>query len=356
MGALMGYVSNRGMGAAPRPYPKRAPVVIPVPLARYRGFGLIRGRGMGVTGSTAASCTSPNYWDGGLNTCCAPLGTPAAQDPCSILNSPAYIADQQQAAATDIAAPDVTADLAAIAGYPQNVQNDAVECLQNPGVTFTDSMGIKITCPAPSTQNLSGGFTSIYSIPQLAAMIAGAATPATETSGNLPFGQTLPGSQPASQLASQPAASGSYPLSVRLLNSSGGQASAFNVGDSWQVIVYGPPNAQVSASATQNGTSLGSGSMGTIGSNGQLVITGTMDASQVGNWSESWTVGGQAAGTISFSVASVAGAASTSAASPSSLTSLASTPVSVAGISIPAWGIAAAAIGAIWLFGGSHGR
>src|ERR1700678_1260868 len=84
---------NRGVGAVRARRPG-GPMLIPVPQARYRGFGLIRGRGMGASGSTQATCTSPTYWNGGLNTCCAPLGTTPAADPCSILNQPGYLAAQ----------------------------------------------------------------------------------------------------------------------------------------------------------------------------------------------------------------------------------------------------------------------
>jgi hypothetical protein len=77
--------------------------------------------------------------------------------------------------------------LAAIAGYPQNVQNDAIRCQTNPGLTFVDEMGITVTCPSPSHSDITTGGQpfSNYSVPQLAAMLAQGATPKTETPNNL---------------------------------------------------------------------------------------------------------------------------------------------------------------------------
>ena len=339
---------------------------------RPRMFLVPRLRGMGASGSTEASCTSPNYWDSGSGICCAPIGTPPEADPCSILNSQGFL----QAQATDVGPINPAtgvpisagtgpgaAELAEVAGYPNNVQTDAMNCWNNPGLTFVDAMGITINCPAPALDD-NGIYVSAYSAGQLAAMLAPTATPAVSLPGNAPF------AQPANTGPAPTPQATNYPLSVRLVNTSGGSNSSFNVGDSWQIVVSGTPNAPVTASATQNGTSLGTSSMGTIGSNGQLVITGTMTAAQAGNWTESWSVGGQNAGSVSFSVAaagssaSSAGSSNTSTANPmgsgtstgggsstTDLSSLLSGSFTVAGVSIPYWAAGAAALGLFFLMG-----
>jgi hypothetical protein len=248
----------------------------------------------------------------GSTKCCGAPGTPPEADPCSYINSPQYVATQQAAAAAALlpggAGPIGAALLASISQYPQNVQSDALNCVSNPGLTFTDPQGFQITCPAAFT-NDNGIKVSIYTPAQIAAMIAGAATPSNETAINVAgtgLPQTFANSAPFN---TRGAAGNTQSISptVRLVNTSGGSNSSFNAGDSWQIVVTGTPNAQVSASASQNGTSLGTTSMGTIGSNGQLVLTGTFAAGQAGSWIENWTVGGKAAGSISFSVAAPSG-------------------------------------------------
>lgn len=370
---------NRGMGAvARRP---GGPRVIQVP---YRGFGLIRGRrGMGASGSTADTCTSPNYWNGSLGTCCAPLGTPPGADPCSILNNPGFIAAQaadvgpigpngvplSSPTYADYGSSDT--NLASIASYPNNVQEDVQTCFTNPGSSFVDAVGMQVNCPAASTQMAPGINVSSFTYAQLAAALAPSITPTQYLAGNAPFGTTVL-APPTVQVRSSPqpqpspAGSSSAAVSVRLVNSSGGSNSSFNVGDSWQIIVTGKPNAQVSASATQNGTSLGTSPMGTIGSNGQLVLTGTMASSQVGNWSESWTVGGQNAGSVSFSVAAPSGGSggggatgsgipagtSNSGASSSNPFGFLTDTFTIGSVAIPIWAAAGAGLVALFMFTG----
>lgn len=99
-----------------------------------------------------------------------------------------------------------------------------------------------------------------------------------------------------------PAAAPSYPLGVSIQNTSGGSSSAFTVGQNWSVTVTGPPNTQVTATASFGGTSQGPTVMGTTNAQGQLVITGSMAQGNVGSWVEQWFVGGQSAGQLTFSV------------------------------------------------------
>ncbi len=351
------YVT-RGMAAVPvqrRPFNR-----LPRPF-------LVRRRGVGADGSDANSCTSPNYWNGAKQLCCAPPGTPPGADPCSILNDPGYLAAQ----AADVGPvgpngvplsspsfadyPGSPTRLADIANYPNNVQQDVQTCYTNPGATFVDSVGMTVNCPASKTQAAAGIYVSSYPYAQLASMLAQSITPTTNLVGNQPFA-AVP-SSPGEGIAQTPAAGGA--VSVKIVNPSGGSNSTFNVGDAWQVIVSGPPNAQVQASASQNGTSLGSSSMGVIGSNGQLVLQGTFASSQVGQWSESWTVGGQSAGSISFSVVApsstysggITSGTSAGGGSGIDVSSLLNGSVSVAGTSVPYWALGLGAVAVFFFMG-----
>ena len=130
-----------------------------------------RNMGLGQT------CPGGGAWDSGLNVCCAPVGTPPMQDPCSILNNPAFIAQQNQQIAQDVASIPASSyegqTLAALVAVPINIGQDAVHCQSNPGATFIDSMGVTVTCPSPSHSDLTTGGQpmSTYSTAQLAAML-----------------------------------------------------------------------------------------------------------------------------------------------------------------------------------------
>lgn len=348
------YVSTQGFGAVRRAPLGRRAIALPRVVTR-RGFA-----GLGQT------CPNGGAWNAGLNVCCAPQGTPPQMDPCSILNNPAFIAQQNSEIAQDIATsgPQNAALISLLTSYPVNIGNDAVKCQSNPGATFVDEMGVTITCPSAQHSDVTTGGQpmSTYSVQDLAAML-NASYP------QIP-GRSLPGNLPFTPYTAQPNVGGAptggtnsgAPVAVRLVNSSGGSSSAFNVGDSWQITVTGPPNSQVVASATQNGASLGSTSMGVTNSQGQLVLAGTMGSSQVGNWVETWTVGGQSAGSISFSVAASGstsgngggGSSSTTTSGGSSsgdISSVLTNPVTIGGVSIPTWGLLAAGVGALWFFG-----
>jgi hypothetical protein len=308
-----------------------------------RGFGGVRG--FGLTCPPGQNAT--NMYDGTVKCCGGP--TPAS-DPCSYINTnQGYLDTQRQAQADAIAgaAGGNTQLLKDLSMYPQNVQQAALNCYTNPGQTITDILGRPVVCPSPSN-NERGIFVSAYTPQQLAAMINGGAAPDVQTPINT---VGTPIQAPNADPILTTGGSGSFPLSVRLVNSSGGSNSIFNVGDSWTVIVTGPPNSQVSATASRNGSSVGTGSQGVINSSGQLTLTGVMTATQVGTWTESWTVGGKPAGQISFSVVAPGSSASGDTSGTSS--TLPST-VSVGGFSIPTWGLIAAGIGAVFLFGGKR--
>jgi hypothetical protein len=166
--------------------------------------------GMGRLGQT---CNNGGYWNPSLAVCCAPTGTPPEADPCSILNSPGFLA--AQAADVGPLGPDGVplsspqfgsgspTNLADIVGYPNNVQQDVITCSMSPGVTFVDSTGISVTCPA-ETSNENGILVSAYTYGQLAQMLAPGITAATPTDllGNQPF--ALPPAAPVTAKAPAP--------------------------------------------------------------------------------------------------------------------------------------------------------
>jgi hypothetical protein len=92
---------------------------------------------------------------------------------------------------------------------------------------------------------------------------------------------------------------------VQILNTTR-PGQPFRVGDGWRLTVTGQAVAQVSATVTQNGRSLGTTIYGSTDSAGRFVLTGVMDASTVGTWSEVWTVGNRSAAPLGFVVSPAA--------------------------------------------------
>lgn len=333
-------------------YGRRSPAmrtVVRPPLVLVKGTGGYKRRGMGWAGEGASQATCPSgQWNPNLGVCCAPGdGTVSAMgDPCSLFNQSAYESTQAQAQADAEAgdAGDFSSELTALNGFTQPVQTAALTCWNNPGHTYVDPWGNTITCPSASV-NMNGILVSAYNTVQLAQMLGGQIT--GPQPNNAYTGTTVTNPNGAGSGASS-TATGATPVSstpsVRI------NKTSFNVGDAWQVVVTGPPNAQVTASATQNGSSLGTSSIGTIGSNGQLIVNGTMAASQAGSWSESWQVGGVNAGTVNFSVSSGSSGTSsdTTGTANTAVSSFLSGSTSVAGLSIPTWALLGG--GALLLF------
>jgi hypothetical protein len=159
--------------------------------------------GIGRLGLTCPSGQQPTSMYNGTQQCCGVPGTPPEADPCSILNNPAFLAAQASDVGpigpngVPLSSPTFPAgsptNLSDIASYPNNVQQDVITCSMSPGVTFVDSMGVSVTCPA-ETSNENGILVSAYTYGQLAQMLSGgieAATP-TDLIGNQPFAQPIP--------------------------------------------------------------------------------------------------------------------------------------------------------------------
>jgi len=153
------------------------------------------------------------------------------------------------------------------------------------------------------------------------------------------------------------------PAAVTLQNLSR-PGSSYRVGDTWRMLITGSPNQPVSGSASQNGNSLGTTTYGNTDANGQLVLNGSFDGSTLGAWREMWTVGTSAAPVLAFNVAAAPSTPAGSSSPPASSTSgpsgldlsFLSSPVNLLGISVPAWGVGAAAIAALFLLGGGSRR
>lgn len=173
-----------------------------------------------------------------------------------------------------------------------------------------------------------------------------------------------PAPTPAAPQPGPAPAAGSLPASVSFVNTSR-PGQPFQVGDTWQLTVKGSPNAPVSASASQNGASMGTTPFGSTDATGTLVLNGSFSAAQVGSWLQMWTVGASPAPVLSFSVSAPAGApAAASASSPptgatsasaGSLTDFFSQTFSLAGFNVPVWAAGLGVVGALWLAGGHKG-
>jgi len=192
----------------------------------------------------------------------------------------------------------------------------------------------------------------------------GAAAPAASASAPLPPARRSP----------PPVSATGLPLGVTLQNASGGSNTQFNVGDTFRLVVTGPANSQVTGSSMHDGKGGGSAPFGSTDSSGRAVITGTMTADTVGGWVEQWYVGGQNAGSVSFSV--VAPAAPAAAPPPAGggtapppagsmapattsgfdLSFLTQNAATVGGTSIPWWFLLAAGGVALYAFSGSRGK
>src|SRR5579864_5546992 len=134
-------------------------------------------------------------------------------------------------------------------------------------------------------------------------------SPATFTDyagGGTPGIVTSPGPQiqpPAGGGGSSSAPSNPPTVAMRNLTRPGSDTQ-YQVGDSWQITITGKPGAAVTGSASQGAQNLGTTAFGNLNGAGQMVLTGTMTAAQVGTWVEGWTVAGNPPSTtITFTVA-----------------------------------------------------
>jgi hypothetical protein len=88
-----------------------------------------------------------------------------------------------------------------------------------------------------------------------------------------------------------------------VLSNATSPGAPFAAGDSFQLIVTGPPNSPVIGTASQNGAVSSSSPFGSTDANGQKIITGGWTAADIGNWQETWQVGSAAPAALNFSIA-----------------------------------------------------
>ena len=92
-------------------------------------------------------------------------------------------------------------------------------------------------------------------------------------------------------------------LSRTVTNATRGGSGLCYVGDTVQVNITGPPSQPVSFTGNQNGKPISSTPMGMTDAQGNFSWSGTVTAPLIGVISESWSVGGQPAGSTTFTVA-----------------------------------------------------
>ena len=76
-----------------------------------------------------------------------------------------------------------------------------------------------------------------------------------------------------------------------IINLSRPDSAEFYVGDRWRIIAAGRPGAGVWLHAWQNGTDLGTATLGSTNEYGNFVLEGSMGPETVGDWQEEWYVG-----------------------------------------------------------------
>ena len=149
---------------------------------------------------------------------------------------------------------------------------------------------------------------------------------------------------------------------VTFTTSRGG--NALQVGDTWLVAITGAsPNSPVTVSGSMPSGAFSGTPKGSTDANGNFSVAGSIDSSQIGAWSETWSVGGATSGSFLFTVAAPTLAATTgvpaSGGTPATAGAVASTGTAVTSVtasSIPWWVWLVAAGGAVFMLGGKGGR
>jgi hypothetical protein len=90
--------------------------------------------------------------------------------------------------------------------------------------------------------------------------------------------------------------------SVELMNTTSPGDRNFLVGESWALTVRGQPNSEVVISGAKDGQALTPAVLGQTNAAGEFRLSGTMSAAEVGDWSESYAVGGANVGSLNFGV------------------------------------------------------
>lgn len=246
------------------------------------------------------------------------------------------------------AAPYAAQALSIFEGYPSSVWSAEAAAGQS-GEYYNEVP----TCPPDTSPSVQNGVTICYST------VTGAVEQPTyapaPVSGS-PQGPSVvvPTTPPAPATGSAAA-----PTTATITNASR-PGQSFEVGDQYQLVITGPPNTQVTGSASQNGGPASSSGFGPTNSSGKLTILGTFGASDAGSWSEQWQAGSAPASQISFSVSAAAsgsggssgsgGASSNTGGSSNTSTSTGldlsflTNNVGIAGQEIPVWALIGGAL------------
>jgi hypothetical protein len=91
--------------------------------------------------------------------------------------------------------------------------------------------------------------------------------------------------------AGRPGAPRPAAVSVQLRDWTSGDIHNAHVGDTWQVIISGPPNQPVFIWGTQNGAALAEVQLGSTDDNGNFTLAGTWTPAELGDWVEFYAVG-----------------------------------------------------------------
>lgn len=135
---------------------------------------------------------------------------------------------------------------------------------------------------------------SMYQYDKSGNLIPPIAVPATPTS---PAGYSY--SPPPIQQVAQSQNSKGGNVNFSFTTSSG----QYNVGDTWTINISGAsPNAVVSATSSFNNVTNAAENFGNTDSNGNWSLSGVFQSSNVGDWKETWMVGGVTVGSIHFTV------------------------------------------------------
>jgi len=252
------------------------------------------------------------------------------------------------------------------ASYSQMAQ---AACVENCGIYTTVSD--QYACSQRNAQrdiqisNLQAKYNSAVPASALSELTCATPIPSggtpTFSTGPTPAAPSSP--PPPSVSASQHAAT--YPnASVTFLTPRG--SGPLYPGDAWTIKISGAaPNSPVAVTGNGSAATYGTNittPMGTTDSSGNWALSGSIDSSQIGQWYENWSVGGQSVGSFSFTVqaspSSTTGTGVQYTASPSPTAVAASTgnwlTDSMFG-GIPNWGQLAAAAVAVFAFS-SGGR
>jgi hypothetical protein len=110
----------------------------------------------------------------------------------------------------------------------------------------------------------------------------------------------------------------------------------YQVGDQWTLTITGNPNTAVQGSASQNGAPMSTSNMGTTDTNGNLTLTGTFGAGDVGSWAESYLVGQGTPAPLNFTVNAPTASPGTLTMTNPGPTPVTSTGAPIAAVSLPA--------------------